>query len=120
MSTVPSLSNVAVNPGTTLSCAPVNEKVPIVGSYNSALAVLLLPSATSTLPAFGPVLSKVAVGAERASVMLPVAEKLSVAGSYSCALELAAPPFNPPAKRTFPLVSKVAVVKFRIKCPLSS
>jgi hypothetical protein len=61
ISTAPSLSSVAVCLWRVLPMAPVVEKPPIGGSYNSATAFLEAPPAASTLPVFGPVVSKVAV-----------------------------------------------------------
>jgi hypothetical protein len=63
------------------------ENVPLVGSYNSALAktTLLLaePPAMRTFPLF----SNVAVWKERGVVMEPVAVNVAVIGSYNSALE---------------------------------
>lgn len=63
-----------------------NVKVPVVGSYSSALAkrapVLSALAATRTFPLF----SKVAVKPERATFILPVKLNVSVAGLYNSAL----------------------------------
>jgi hypothetical protein len=67
----------------------VGAQVPVVGSYNSALArALLLPSwppVTSTLPRSGPLVKSVDVWPNRAVPMLPVDAHVSVVGSYSSA-----------------------------------
>ena len=89
-STVPLFSNVAVWPARGVFRLPVGVKVPVTGSYNSALVRTLLalmavgpmPPATSTIPLF----SNVAVWVSRAWFRLPVGVKVPVTGSYNSAL----------------------------------
>jgi hypothetical protein len=81
---------------------------PRPGSYSSALlktTKLLIPPATSTLPAG----SNVAVCKTRPATRLPVTVHLPVAGSYSSALLKNNMPLYPPATSTLPEGSNVAV-----------
>ena len=88
---------------------PVEVKVPVVGSYNSALARAMVlpfwPPAISTLPSF----SNVAVCKQRAVFMLPVSVKVPVVGSYNSALASTLLLQPPPAISTLPSLSTVAV-----------
>ena len=90
---------------------PVGVHTPVLGSYNSALAsapVELAPPATSTRP-LG---SKTAVASKRGVLRLPVAVHRPVTGLYSSALavaEFVRRVVWPPATRTIPLPSSVAV-----------
>jgi hypothetical protein len=92
-------------------------KVPVRGSKSSALArdenappFSVVPPANKTLPSG----SNAAVCRLRGVVMLPVAENVPVRGSYNSALDwvlknpLASLVF-PPAIKTLPSVSRVAV-----------
>jgi hypothetical protein len=98
--------------------APVAAKVPVAGSYNSALAKTEAPGFKEELP---PVIKtlplgrRVAVCDDLPMVIAPVAAKVPVAGSYNSALERGESELAlPPAIKTLPFVSKVAV------CPLRS
>src|SRR5215467_4199550 len=106
-STRPPRRRVAVSLARAVCIEPVAAHVPIAGLYSSALATgrpvtspPIIPPATSTLPSW----SSVAVAPVTARGMRPVGENVRVAGLYSSA---AAVP--PPAMRTFPLGSVVAV-----------
>src|ERR1035437_4933031 len=103
MRTRPSASSVAVWPMRPAINEPVGLNLPVVGSYSSAEAkvvVLLLPPTKRTRPSA----SRVAVPKLPSMVASPVLLNLPVAGSYSSG-EVA--PF--PTIRTRPSVSRVAV-----------
>src|SRR5579871_6714739 len=87
---------------------PAGVKAPDAGSYNSASATgpfALEPPAIKTLPSG----RSVAVAFARSFVMVPVGVKERVLGSNSSAV--ARPP---PAIKTFPLLSTVAVWPRRV------
>src|SRR5258707_12849524 len=97
---------------------PVSLQLLGAGSYSSALLrkaplMVLYPPATRTLPEP----SSAAVCHQRATSMLPVAvhapAPLLPAGSYSSALLTESLPSHPPATRTFPESSSVAVCDWR-------
>src|SRR5919202_3273900 len=74
--------------------------------------MLSRPPATRTLP----LASSVALAPRRAVIMLPVAVHVPVLGSYSSALErvqVGSQGPKPPATKTFPLGSSVAVCSTR-------
>ena len=73
--TLPLVSSVAVWSKRATVMLPVEEKVPVAGSYSSAEKVP--PPATKTLT----LVSSVAVWLERVVLMLPVEEKVPVTGS---------------------------------------
>jgi hypothetical protein len=91
---------------------PVAVKVPVLGSYSSAVKsaefgkLNCQPPAIRTLP-LG---RSVAVWNARGTVIGPVAENVSVVGSYNSALAVAVKDAScPPATRTIPLGRRVAV-----------
>src|ERR1700694_1314174 len=91
----------------------VVDQVPLAASYSSALPrtgppKLLTPAATRTLPFE----SSEAVWFSRAVAKLDVVDQVPVAGSYNSALARTCEPprlFSPPAARTLPFNSSVAV-----------
>ena len=79
-----------------------------LGSYSSAVLRPKVPPAASTLP----LSRRVAVWKRRPLLRLPVLLQVPVAGSYNSdrSVMLGRPSIkNPPATRTFPFVSNVAV-----------
>src|SRR2546428_6151674 len=101
-STLPVGSRVAVCKARLVFMLPVTLQVPVAGSYSSEGATL---PATIT----SPVLSRVAVWPERPAVMLPVLLHVPEAGSYNSQERPPVPVPVPPATRTLPLESRVAV-----------
>src|SRR5436190_4650371 len=88
---------------------PVAVHVPVIGSYNSAVAVPWPPPpAASTFP----FRRRVAVPKAWNVVMPPVDFQVPVAGSYSSALVRKLPP-TPPATRTVPLDRRTALGLWR-------
>jgi len=116
-STFPSASKFAVCHSRAVAKLPsVGEKLPVVGSYNSASASTLsvapvpwTPPVKSTFPE----LSRVAVCETRAVAMLPVGANVPVAGSNSSAVAL-----PQPATSTLPVLSNVAVLLACTNCML--
>src|SRR5438128_7097950 len=93
----------------------VNEKVPVAGSYSSAVLVWLVPDVdvwpptTRTLPFANSVAVWFCGGVD----MPPVGPKAPAAGSYSCAEALEDPPSKPPTTKTLPFDRRVAVCRTR-------
>ena len=117
MRTRPSESNVAVCSSRAAVIEPVGLKAPVVGSYSSAEARRSSQSPPFTPPAkrTRPSESNVAVSDSRALAIEPVGLKVPVRGSYSSAEDRIGAPHSPavsltpPAMRTRPSESKVAV-----------
>ena len=106
--TVAEFSNVAVCWVRAEFKPPVVVKVPVPGSYNSAVVAvvepLVLMPAISTIP----LLSRVAVWSARGSFIAPVGVKVAVVELYNSAVAEPEPELAPPAISTMPLFNNVA------------
>ena len=117
---VPSTTGVAVAWLLATLIDPVWMKLPVAGRYNSAVASAVVWSApTPPTISTRPFVSRVAVCHSRADVIGPVEVNVPAAGLYSSAVAVtpvgdAPPSSRPPAIRTRPFGSSVAVWYWRL------